>query len=731
MLIVLSRAQQESIKRSLDDIKQQKSRIHLENQAELQVLRSTLLAALQHQQDKLQAIEQQARLNSEQHMAAMLACQSLIDRLSSSFQMVKQQDMEMAKMEALLDGLQFPEMLRREEAIHDAHIHTFSWIFDEESSVFKDWLENGTGIFWINGKAGSGKSTLMKFLNEHDKTSELLQCWAGDQPIVTARFYFYLSGHPMQKTQQGLLQSLLYQILRQCPFLITKILPKRWDILLSSQRSPPWTRAEILETFALALHQKHLPVRFCFFIDGLDEYHGDRDELIRDLDSIIASGTVKLCVSSRPWNVFRNRYGTRTERQLVLQDLTKGDMDCYIRDLLEKDHRFAALAADNPDAQSLAVEIREKADGVFLWVYLAVRSLLQGLTEDDNITILQRRLRALPSDLKAYFRLIVDSIDDVYRPYTSRALQLAANAKPLPLLIYWYIPNEMEDPDFALKMPINALRRNDAENLHPKIVSMVNKWCKDFLEIRRTKRGHLQNPLLNYEVTFLHRTVRDFLAEVDISKMTCGRQEDIAFSPWTSLVRLYLAHAKAFNFSEFGSKETLSGFVELAEDTMRYAKQCEVVEGDTPYLLLKEFDKVGQHHLHKRQQGHWTNAVPDVNRDNWTIAPPQRSFLDYALRHDLVLFLEKERPPPPKVTMQHALHANTAELGPEGVSSGQADSARGYKTLEEIMREVEHSHPQRIVSTDAIPADVGAEDVESAWSMPSWVNMVGWLKPKK
>jgi hypothetical protein len=657
----------------------------------------------------------------------MLACQGLIDRLSSSFQMVTEQDMEMAKMEALLDGLQFPEMLRREEAIHDAHTQTFSWIFDEESSVFKDWLQYGTGIFWINGKAGSGKSTLMKFLNDHDRTSELLQCWAGDQRIVTARFYFYLSGHPMQKTQQGLLQSLLYQILRQCPPLIPKILSKRWDILISSERSLPWTRAEVLEAFALVLHQKHLPVRFCFFIDGLDEYHGDRDELIRDLDSIIASGTVKLCVSSRPWNVFRNRFGAKTEDQLVLQDLTKGDMDCYIHDLLEKDHRFAALAADNPDAHSLAVELREKADGVFLWVFLVVRSLLQGLAEDDNIVILQRRLRALPSDLKAYFRLIVDSIDDVYRPYTSHALQLAASTKPLPLLVYWYIPNEMDDPDFALKMPIKALRRKDAEDLHPKIVSMVNKWCKDFLEIRRTRRGHIENPLLNYEVTFLHRTVRDFLSEMDISKMTCG-QEDIAFSPWTSLVRLHLAHAKAFDSSKLSGDGTLSGFVELAENTMKYAKQCEVVEGETPYLLLKELDKVGQHHLHERQQGHWTNAVPDVNRDYWTIAPPERSFLDYALRHNLVLFVQKERPPPPKSKMQLSLHANAAEMDPEGVSSRRTDSARGYKTLEEIMREVEGSHAERAASADASSPNL---DAESAWNMPSWDNMISWLKRKK
>jgi hypothetical protein len=551
----------------------------------------------------------------------------------------------------------------------------------------------------------------MKYLNEHNRTSELLQNWASDQRIITARFYFYHAGHPMQKTQQGLLQSLLYQILRQCPQLIPKILSRRWDILLSSRWSPPWTRTEVLEAFALTLHQKCLPVRFCFFIDGLDEYLGDRDELIRDLDSIIASGTVKLCISSRPWNVFRNRYGTELERQLVLQDLTKSDMDCYIRDLLEKDYRFAALAVDSPDAQSLTTEIREKADGVFLWVFLVVRSLLQGLTEDDDIAILQKRLRALPSNLKAYFRLILDSIDDIYRPYTCRALQLAVSTKPLPLLVYWYIPKDMETPDFALNMPIEALQRKDAENVHQKVISMVNKWCKDFLEIRKTKRGHIENPLLNYEVTFMHRTVRDFLAEVNIQGLTCGQEED-TFSPWTPLVRLHLAHAKAFNFNNIAVDGALSGFVELAEDTMKYAKQCEVVEGQTPYHILKEFDKVGHHHLNKRQQGHWTNAVPRLSGEDWISAHSQGSFLDYAMRHELVLFVAKEQPPPLKSRSRLSTNVYTPH----------SNLDREYKTLEEIMLDVEGSN----VNFGSFEVDESA----SAWNMPSWGNMVGWLRSR-
>src|SRR3569833_273024 len=42
-----------------------------------------------------------------------------------------------------------------------------------------DWLSTGTGIFHISGKLGSGKSTLMKFLCEHESTRNRLEQWAG------------------------------------------------------------------------------------------------------------------------------------------------------------------------------------------------------------------------------------------------------------------------------------------------------------------------------------------------------------------------------------------------------------------------------------------------------------------------------------------------------------------------------------------------------------------------
>lgn len=50
---------------------------------------------------------------------------------------------------------------------------------NETRELFAAWLRDGDGIFYISGKLGSGKSTLMKYLSDHTRTKEHLREWAG------------------------------------------------------------------------------------------------------------------------------------------------------------------------------------------------------------------------------------------------------------------------------------------------------------------------------------------------------------------------------------------------------------------------------------------------------------------------------------------------------------------------------------------------------------------------
>ena len=190
----------------------------------------------------------------------------------------------------ILDSLSDMGMTARYEKIADAHAQTFEWIFKDYThhrgshyrDAFTEWLTYGTSIFWVTGKAGSGKSTLMKFLSQHRLTSEILTHWSGNKKLIIASFYFWYAGTELQKTQKGLLQSLLSEIFRQCPELMQIVLPQHWD-----PTSPPstssyitWTRSELIAAFDRLTRYPKLTSVFCFFIDGLDEFDGDHEEII-------------------------------------------------------------------------------------------------------------------------------------------------------------------------------------------------------------------------------------------------------------------------------------------------------------------------------------------------------------------------------------------------------------------------------------------------------------------
>ncbi len=92
---------------------------------------------------------------------------------------------------------------------------TFQCIFsepivsDKPWDNFVQWLRGGSERYRINEKAGSGKSTLEKYISSHHETRGALTSWAGDQELITASFFFWNTGTTLQKSQMGLLRSLL------------------------------------------------------------------------------------------------------------------------------------------------------------------------------------------------------------------------------------------------------------------------------------------------------------------------------------------------------------------------------------------------------------------------------------------------------------------------------------------------------------------------------------------
>ncbi|TLD30653.1 hypothetical protein PspLS_01809 [Pyricularia sp. CBS 133598] len=82
-----------------------------------------------------------------------------------------------------------------------------------EWDSFSDWLRSNEIVYWISGKPGSGKSTLIKYILRDTRTSDFLHLWRPN-PVLISHF-FWRPGTEMQQSIKGFLCSLLYQLLSQ------------------------------------------------------------------------------------------------------------------------------------------------------------------------------------------------------------------------------------------------------------------------------------------------------------------------------------------------------------------------------------------------------------------------------------------------------------------------------------------------------------------------------------
>lgn len=125
-------------------------------------------------------------------------------------------------------------------------------------------------------------------------------------------------------------------------------------------------------TVVLFYHLGSSPYSYFFFLDGLDEIYpkdGPRN-LLQLVDKLMDLPSVKLCVSSRPENVFEGHFKDRPS--LRMQDLIASDIRNYAYKVFEERTEFSNLPYCVDRVINTFVY---KADGVFLWVVLVLESL--------------------------------------------------------------------------------------------------------------------------------------------------------------------------------------------------------------------------------------------------------------------------------------------------------------------------------------------------------------------
>lgn len=545
----------------------------------------------------------------------------------------------------LCSNLAFKNMSDRMERIAEPHRKTFTWIFEDPEqwhglwSNFPEWLRADSSLYWVAGKAGSGKSTLMKYVVEDERTKEHLSSWSAPRDLLMAGFFFWNSGASMQMSQEGLLQSLLYELLRQChdsSNLVPLMFPDIWEAYNLFQEPPKVPPLIQLVRAMECLIKETASSRNVFLVmDGLDEFSGNSEHLLRLVQRLAAWPHVKICVSSRPWSVFEDAF--QDVPKLLVQDLTRDDIQVFVSSNFEGHAGFKELLDEEPQyASDLVNSVVEKACGVFFWVSLVVRILLHGLSNGDRVSDLQIKVNSLPPDLEDMFQKIFDGLDPFYIAHTARLFQIVRAAQYPPTLLAMSFADET-DYAFALEHPCKPMSKIQRNSRAKRMKRRLNTCCGGLLEATpRHKAGSSvgEEEVDKLIVEYLHRTVRDFIETPEIWNRI---RADAAgsFNPNMSLATAHLLLMKTRAWSDQPLDALWYDVTWCIEHTHRAQSISKEVQG----RLLDQLDLAAtaaaqcNPDTSRLQCGHhWTTLRPG--------APTSSTFLHLTVQCQLAWYLE-------------------------------------------------------------------------------------------
>ncbi|KAL6912696.1 hypothetical protein FSST1_010456 [Fusarium sambucinum] len=460
----------------------------------------------------------------------------------------------------VLDTLWFRWHNDRRLTVKDAHKKTFHWTLNPSTEDCKwshlpSWLEGDSGVYWLCGKAGSGKSTLMKFLHDDERTKQYLKVWVGDSEIIFASFFFYAQGQPEQKSQVGLLRSLLYQILSRDATLSETVLPNVWkEACRGNQEKHGDLSAPSIGEMETALKDicnlYRSTKKIFFLIDGIDEYEGNDFEVAEFISKLGEFANVKVLVSGRPHPAFFRAF--KQSPQMDLPDLTERDIVSYVGDTVASNPNMKELSEMDPRAvEDIIKSLVERASGVFLWVILVCRSVIEGCDAGDTTAELQARVDESPKEVEDLLRRIIETIDPCWKEEAMKIMYLVytdENCKltcPMPTLGLYLICEQGLNSDIYSSeiRPIKPLSPEGIQLRIKKMEIRLRSRCLGLVENRRTyytdPSGDPSKTACCSSVHFMHRTVNDLFSNTHVFDLHFGNIVQKGFNSYFVLCNLW------------------------------------------------------------------------------------------------------------------------------------------------------------------------------------------------
>ncbi|KAH7087293.1 hypothetical protein FB567DRAFT_591977 [Paraphoma chrysanthemicola] len=270
---------------------------------------------------------------------------------------------------------------------------TATWIFQE--LAFQTWSQGKKPLLTIRGSPGCGKSYL--------STMVVAQKLRETEKPATVGYHYFHDNDESKRSIKNALCAMVYQLAEQNAK-YAHIAARKCD---QSPDLSALTYASIWDDFFASDFDKDSVEKACLVFDGIDEaVQEDVAELVSLLhESFLSDTQIQVLLVGRPeMEAVTSRLDNFTAGNIdVSSKLNSDDISRFIDysyTVYLSKHKIRGLR------ETVTTSLREKANGMFLWVDL----VCQELAKIKNIKVLKQHLDSMPVGLSALYENIFSRI---------------------------------------------------------------------------------------------------------------------------------------------------------------------------------------------------------------------------------------------------------------------------------------------------------------------------------
>ncbi|KAG8531813.1 uncharacterized protein KY384_003449 [Bacidia gigantensis] len=398
----------------------------------------------------------------------------------------------------VLESLEFPQLLDRQRTIRTPVRGTGEWLI--RTTEYLAWVQGGHRLLWLKGKAGSGKSTVMKRTLLH-----LQQVFPAESHTVAA-YFFDGSGVELQRSTCGLLRTVLYQVFMQHRALLEEFVLTSDDGRFIKGKVLKWSLEELMEVLTILTSLKMWKPTIVV-LDALDE--SPREDLLSLLfylenlcpeEDRNSTRRLRLMISSRHYpNITLNDCP-----EIWAEKRNQQDIEIFARMKLSP-------MSQSVDNKYLVESLLQKAEGVFLWVDLTTQALLIADSDGEPLSRKMEALSKTPKRLGDLYHQILSKLSHQERTEAFHIFKLVlfASRRLSPLELYFSLQFDIVRP--VVTLPLWTESNQYIDN-GLQLEKFIRSRSRGLLEIVKLDSSLVFNNNSSLEsIQFIHQTMPEFL----------------------------------------------------------------------------------------------------------------------------------------------------------------------------------------------------------------------------